>query len=280
MRNFIEMLYNTVFILAAVVVFMLVALGIALKSFGDSVDASRPAIYYPNAPEITVMQIDSGVDFNIEDLGVHIPQEYHSVEYMDNNGHGTHTAGIILKDTCLNVKLIPCKFWDNYGDKSDTLKREVSCLKTAYDDNVDLVNFSGGGQFPNKEELEILKKLGKKNVVVVVSAGNDNHEITLSNKVDEVNKYLDKCNDIKPCDGQKFYYYPASYKLKNLLKVANYHNNSKAETSNYADTFLKEDGEGIESYAPGGTVRKMTGTSQAAAGVSNKILIEMCNLNK
>lgn len=280
MRKFLDMLFNAVFILAAVALTLLLALGFTLKSFGAT---PKPAIYYPNAPEVTVMEIDTGVDFNIDNLAVHIPEKYQSVEYMDNHGHGTHIAGIILKDTCLNVKLIPCKFSDGPGDPAGGSIKEVECLQKALEDKVDIVNFSAGGQFPKKEELDILKKMEKEKIVVVVAAGNNmkgGHELTLSDDVKTVNEYLENCNDLTNCEKQKFYYYPASYTLTNIVKVSNYHKGEKLDYSNYGLGFIKADGEDIESYTLGGSIRQMSGTSQATASVTNTILKEMCSLFK
>ena len=52
------MLFNTVFMLAAVAIMFLMFMGFAMKSLGDPIN--KPAIYYPNAPEIKVMVIPQG----------------------------------------------------------------------------------------------------------------------------------------------------------------------------------------------------------------------------
>lgn len=278
MRKLVDILFNTVLVLAVALVILLVFTGFSMRSFSDA--DKRPAIYYPNLPDITIMQIDSGVDFNVDDLGIHIPSKYHSVKYMDNHGHGTHVAGIILKDTCLNVKLIPCKFWNGSTDDLDAEKAEVACLNLAYDEGVDIVNFSAGGQTPDKAELDALKKLESKNITVVVAAGNDGVKLTLSDDVDAVDEYLKKCNLYSHCKNQRYYYYPASYTLHNLIRVSNYHNGQPADNSNYADGFVRADGDKIISYGPGGIRERRSGTSQAAGAISNQILREMCNLNK
>ena len=228
-----------------------------------------------NFPPITVMQIDTGVDYEISAIGDYIPEKYKIKENMDRQGHGTNVAGIILDGVCEQVKLIPCNYYGNPFNRFDPLEKEVECLRQAAAMDIDIINFSGGGALPDEREFALLKKMDKKNVVVIVAAGNDGQEISLSNDVTALKKKI-KAHKT----GGKFYYFPASYDLKNVIKVSNYQGAWRDENSNYATGFVKEDGNAVYSWAPGGSIQAMSGTSQSTAKFTNKVLKAICNLYK
>lgn len=224
--------------------------------------------------EVKVMVIDTGVDYLNPIIGKHIPKEYKKIENYDNYGHGTHVSGIVMNGVCSQVKLIPCKFAESVTDSSSHIDREVACLREAVRLNVDVVNFSGGGEGPDKREFYLLRQLGARNTVVVVAAGNNGQKLTLDNHVTKLGKKL-KNGWYKG----RFYYYPASYKLKNLIKVSSYYQNGdRVLSSNYSYSkgFVKQDGSNVESYVPGGEKEYMQGTSQAAAKFTNRILKTIC----
>jgi subtilisin family serine protease len=225
----------------------------------------------------TVMEVDTGIDYSVRSISKHVPDEYKSQEYSDTMRHGTNIAGIILDGVCDNVVLIPCRY-TSPGNEGDNKDRFIGCLEKAYDMDVDLVNVSGGGEDPYKDELAAMKKLASKKIIVVAAAGNDGKKISVSNDVDDVEWYYSLCSGdlntvFTACKKDRHYYYPASYDLPNILRVANYHDGKREPSSNYGDGFIEEDG-----YLRGDP--PMIGTSQATASVTNKILKMICNLDK
>ena len=62
----------------------------------------------PHAKEIRVLEIDTGVDTSHPEIAVHIKNKNSILDYFDFNGHGTHIAGLILKNTCPEVQLQSC----------------------------------------------------------------------------------------------------------------------------------------------------------------------------
>src|SRR5207249_11757811 len=97
-----------------------------------------------DAPTIVVASIDSGADYTHPDLSANIyrdsfgdPIGWDFVngdgDPMDDNGHGTHTAGTIgakgnnalgVCGVCWNVKIMPLKFIDagGAGSASDAIQ--------------------------------------------------------------------------------------------------------------------------------------------------------------
>lgn len=104
---------------------------------------------------------------------------------LDDNGHGTHVAGIIgavgnngLGVAGLNwkVSMVGCKFLDSQG--SGTLADLLECyyyIKTLKQNGVPIVavNESFGGYYYSVLEREALSELGKLGILVVAAAGND-----------------------------------------------------------------------------------------------------------
>ena len=119
---------------------------------------------------------------------------------MDDNGHGTHVAGIIgaaANDgnpnvgVTWNVQLMACKFLagDGYGYLSD----EIECLDYARSKGARIINASYGSPFFSLAEYEAIKALSDAGVLLVAAAGNQN-------------------NFSSPD-------YPAAYNLRNIIAV-------------------------------------------------------------
>ncbi len=190
------------------------------------------------AKDIKVLEIDSGVGSE------------------DHHGHGSHIAGIIMKDVCPEVKLISCKYFEITNTEKENFTNEMICFNKALVIKPDIINFSSGGPGPNKEEYEVLKKLSALNIKIIVAAGNNNEDLSES----------------------KYGYYPAKYNIKNLIPVGNLRQDGfKNHSSNYGlDNMVWEIGTNIISDGLYGYKVKMTGTSQSTAARSNRILKELC----
>lgn len=202
------------------------------------------------AKQITVLEIDTGVDLSHPEIRGHvnIANWKDNPNYEDFHGHGTHVAGIILKDVCDEVELTSCKYYDltNKAANDDT-----ACFREALKTHYDVINFSSGGQGFNQKEYDVLKLIKS---TIVVAAGNDGRNLSTWN------------------------YYPASYRLPNIVVVGNLEGKVINESSNYGlPGMVFEQGTRIYSYFPGGRYGIMTGTSQASALHTNKLLKALCD---
>ena len=219
------------------------------------------------AYEIKTMIIDTGIDYHHDMIKSHINELdllIHRDDYIDGHGHGTHVAGIILKDTCPQVKLYSCKFYNiTTGDWSLL----ISCYKRAYDEHMDFINLSGGGEGFSQTEYDALKQLSTIPVTIVVAAGN----------MDPMTKKV--VNLGSPCYG----YWPACDAFPNIIVVGNLRQDSSInETSNYGKPgMVWEMGTNVWSAAPNNKMTYMTGTSQATAKRTNRLLKQRCEeINK
>lgn len=208
-------------------------------------------IYDPNKAKVSG---SFGVDFSKGKMGKYKP--------MDHHGHGTHVAGII-KSVFPQVKILALKYYDQNASGQDNLSSTIKALRYAVDSNVDIINYSGGGPEPAREELEILKEAERKGILVIAAAGNEESNI-------------DKINNA---------YYPASYGLKNIVTVTAHDKKlTPLPSSNYGkkSVDLSAPGHRIKSALPNGRAGYLTGTSQAtafASGVAAMLKAQYPNLS-
>lgn len=166
----------------------------------------------------------------------------------DQHGHGTHVAGII-KSVFPEVKILALKYYNPKASGQANLEATIKALKYAVDNNVDVINYSGGGPEASVEELRILKEAEKKGILVIAAAGNEHSNI----------------------DDKKHAYYPASYGLSNIVTVGAYDDNLNIiASSNFGKNSvdIAAPGHRIRSSIPNNGAGYMTGTSQATAFVS------------
>lgn len=181
-----------------------------------------------------------GIDFSKNRKYIYKPKDTH--------GHGTHVAGII-KSVFPSVGILTLKYYNQTASGQANLSSTIEALRYAVDNNVDIINYSGGGPEPALEELSILKKAEAKGILIVAAAGNEESNIDLKNNA----------------------YYPASYGLKNIITVASHNRFHKIlSSSNYGkkSVDISAPGHRIKSSLPGSRSGFLTGTSQATAFVT------------
>lgn len=182
-----------------------------------------------------------------------------NADLSDHHGHGTHVTGIIaqfLKQTAQGqdpetltrpIELMILKYFDPQSKGEANLNASLEALEYAIDHHADIINYSGGGPSPSKEEYELVKKAHRSGILIVAAAGNNGQDADL------------------------FPFYPAAYDLENILSVGGLDNKGHlTNSSNYSHRSMDvvAPGEGILSILPDGKWGRMTGTSQATAAVS------------
>jgi thermitase len=193
---------------------------------------------------VLVAVLDSGVDITHPDLVGRTEPGWNFVnqnnDVADSDGHGTHTAGIILRNSAA-ARILPLKISDGATGKMSEL---VAAIKFAADNSVQVINLSLG--LPQESEIlhEAIDYARAKNVLIVAAAGNYN-------------------------TGTKFFpaAWPEVFGVAALGK-----NGSKLFLSNFGEwvdcSVMAQD---VYAPAPGGKYAYRTGTSEAAPVVSAKI---------
>ncbi|HTY11919.1 MAG TPA: S8 family serine peptidase [Bacteroidota bacterium] len=146
--------------------------------------------------KIRVGVIDTGVDYLHEALGgglgpgFKVAGGYDFVngksDPMDDNGHGTHVAGIIagnsaaLKSMAPDVNLFAYKVLDASGNGNTSTV--IAGIEQAMTDSVDVINLSLGTSDGDPDDIlsEAVDRAVEAGIVVVVAAGNDGDYGTIS----------------------------------------------------------------------------------------------------
>lgn len=240
--------------------------------------------------DVVVAVLDSGVDYTHPDLAANmwvrpdsVPQyrdanlgsfnDLHGFNAVDNqsdpmddNGHGTHCAGIIgaegnndegIAGINWNVQIMPLKFMGRGG--FGTTKDAIEAINYAIDRkragvNVKVINASWGSVSYSKALEDAIRAAGEEGILFVAAAGNSSSS-----------------NDKRP-------HYPSNYKLPNVISVAALDRNDElASFSNYGanSVHIAAPGKDILSTWLKDSYREASGTSMATpyvAGVAALIL--------
>ena len=132
-------------------------------------------------PRVYVAVVDTGLNYNHSQIKDRIIRTNYNNSYTgsdeneyDDNGHGTHVAGIIAQNTLGNVKIMGYKVLDSSGKGPITAILDASTA--AYYDGAQVINLSLGaykGNLVYDSEHEVYNFLLSNNVNCCVSAGND-----------------------------------------------------------------------------------------------------------
>lgn len=238
--------------------------------------------------KIIVAVIDTGVDWNHEDLKENIytnpgeagvlasngkdddnngfVDDVHGWNFqnntnksMDDNHHGTHCSGTIgavgnngigIAGVNWNTNILPIKFLDKdgSGDAADAIEGINYAVKMG----ARVLNNSWGGGAYSKALKDAIEKANKKSVIFVAAAGNNSLNI-----------------DVSPS-------YPASYEVANVISVAATTSwDEKASFSNYGlkTVHIAAPGEDIYSTFPNNQYGYLSGTSMAAPHVTGIVAL-------
>lgn|SRR5574341_632005 len=216
---------------------------------GADISAMQAWAVTRGSNEVVVAVIDSGVDYTHPDLAHNIwtrPEiikayededltndnpvdDLHGFnvvedngEPMDENGHGTHCAGIIgaegdndigIAGVNWTVKIMPLRFMDAEG--AGTTKDAIEAINYVINRkragvNVRIISASWGSTIRSRALEDVIRKAGEEGILLVAAAGNSSSD-----------------NDAQP-------HYPASYDLNNVISVAAVNRNDELTSfSNY-----------------------------------------------
>lgn len=243
-----------------------------MKQTTSTIEAKPQQVIKPiPSKKIVVAVIDTGIADELMQENFLCPdghKDFTGTSLTDRHSHGSHISGIIdqyaknkvftnfpnreIHTTVINYCQIIYKYYDPKATNNDNLINTKKALNAAIEAGVDIINYSGGGVEPDSEEKAIIIKALNKGIIIVAAAGNEKSDI------------------------DKHPYYPAMHD-KRIIVVGNLdHSGNIVSSSNYGESVKYwEPGLNVLSYVSGGYVGYMTGTSQAAAIKTGKIIREL-----
>ncbi len=268
--------------------------------FGADISAMQAWAVTTGSDQVVVAVLDSGVDYTHPDLekniwrrpeiikayqdddlteegavddlhGFNVAED--SGDPMDDNGHGTHCAGIIgaqggneagIAGVNWTVKIMALKFMDAEGagttsDAIEAINYVINRKRAGV--NVRVISASWGSNMKSRALEDVIRKAGDEGILFVAAAGNASSD-----------------NDRVP-------HYPASYNLPNVISVAAVNRFDELTSfSNYGATSVNvaAPGEAIMSTWLNHDFQERKGTSMATpfvAGVAALVLSTNPNIS-
>ena len=259
---------------------------------GADIDALKAWETTHGSSEVVVAVLDSGVDYTHTDLRSNIwlrpdnlpaytddelgtfndEMGYNGTDSaadpMDDNGHGTHCAGIIgaegdnnegIAGVNWNVGIMPLKFLGRGG--FGTTADAIAAINYAIDRrkhgvNIRVINASWGSTLRSKALEDTIRAAGDAGILFVAAAGNNGS------------------------DNDKRAHYPSNYDLPNVVSVAALDRND--QLASFSNRGLKKvhvaaPGKDILSTWLGDAYRDASGTSMAAPQVSGVAALIVAN---
>lgn len=197
-----------------------------------------------------VAVLDSGVDCAHPDLAPNCAKGYNAFDPKaapdDDNGHGTHVAGIIagarngsgMAGMAPDATILPVKVLNSSG--SSKTSDVLSGLAWTTRQKPDIINMSLGMAKYSEALDKAVKAARKAGILVVCAAGNDGGPVK----------------------------YPAAYEDSVAVTAMDFSNLITAFSSRGPETDFIAPGARIYSASPGGSFKLSSGTSQAAPHIS------------
>ncbi len=140
-------------------------------------------------PDTVIAIIDTGIDFEHPDIKDKIVSPGRDIvngddDPTDDNGHGTHVAGIAAASTnndegiagvAWSCRVLPVKSMDEEG--SGFYSWIIEGIEWAVDNGADVINMSLGGDVPAEALEDAVRYAFQNGVVVVAAAGNDSDSV-------------------------------------------------------------------------------------------------------
>lgn len=223
---------------------------------------------YGNGIGKTAWILDSGIDFDHPDLNVDVARSKTFVDGTtsadDENGHGTHVAGIIGgKNNTIGVlgvasgaNLVSLRVLDKNGEGLLSSTIQALAYVNANAKAGDVVNMSFGEEGISDALDKQISATAAKGIFITIAAGNENKAASLTSpgRVNATNVYTISAVD----------------SLNNFASFSNYGN----DVVDFAAPGVRV----VSTYKDGGYAR-MSGTSQAAPHVAGLLLLEGNNLH-
>lgn len=203
---------------------------------------------------VLIAVVDTGVDLDHPDLDGKVRTDLdwdfvnNDASAQDDNGHGTHVAGIAAAETnnstgiagmCPNCQILPVKVLSSSG--SGTYSAIASGIRYAADKGAKVINLSLGGSAGSTALSDAVNYANSKGALLVCAAGNSNTSAAS---------------------------YPAYYSAC-VAVAATDSNDNRASFSNYG-TWVDTSAPGVSIYATywNNTYASLNGTSMAAPHVA------------
>jgi len=244
------------------------------------IDAPEAWDLTTGSADVVVAVIDSGVDYDHEDLRANmwrnpgeIPgngidddgngyvDDYHGIDAinnsgdpMDDDGHGTHASGSIaavgnngigVTGVCWNCKIMALRFLSRDG--GGAISDEIECIQYAVNQGVKIVSGSFGEYDFARFEKEAIDAARNSGVLFMFAVGNDGEN-----------------NETKP-------HYPSSYDSENIIAVGVSDRNDRLVSwSDYGITTVDvaAPGDDILSTVPDNGYQGESGSSMATPHVA------------
>ncbi|MBO8126353.1 MAG: S8 family peptidase [Firmicutes bacterium] len=138
--------------------------------------------------QVKVAVIDTGIQLGHPDLKDRIDKGFNTITLTknanDDNGHGTHVAGIIAASdndfgvvgVSPEVVLYPVKVLDSNG--SGSLSDVVAGIQWCIEQGVDIINMSLGASDSSETFAEAVRIAASKGIIIVAAAGNSGPDNT------------------------------------------------------------------------------------------------------
>lgn len=187
---------------------------------------------------------------------------------MDDNGHGTHCAGIIgaegdngegIVGVNWHVKIMPLKFLGRggFGSTDDAIEAiNYAIDRKKHGVNIRIISASWGSTSKSKALEDVIRAAGDAGILFIAAAGNDGSD-----------------NDKRP-------HYPSNYDLPNVISVAALDRNDQlASFSNFGikTVHVAAPGKDILSTWLNNAYREASGTSMATPEVSGVAALIVAN---
>lgn len=219
---------------------------------------ARPWIYKERGKGPIIAVIDTGVDYNHEDLSGKVVGCYNAITdkeggCYDDNGHGTHCASVVssnrnngagISGVCPNCQILGVKFLAANG--SGSLFHAIRAIDWAVAHGATILSNSWGGGGYSEPLKQAIERARVKDIIFIAAAGNNGS--TQAN-------------------------YPALYDLPNVVSVAAVDKKDQlASFSNRQNGVdIAAPGVGIVAAKSGGGYISLSGTSMATPYVAGVV---------